>query len=111
MSFSPSLENMDTKHPLYFFTAVTDFTITKERGRVMTFSTPLDQIYHVVVIRNPLSTYHFEAYTLPLTNMTWLILLTWIIVTPPVLFIVSRYPSLNRETKYPFELAFQYNTR
>ena len=70
--------------------AVTDFTITEQRNRVMTFSTPLDEIYHAIIIQNPVNTYHFEAYTSPLTNLTWLILLAWIIATPPILFIVAR---------------------
>ena len=70
--------------------AVTDFTITEQRSRVMKFSTPLDEIYCAIIIQNPVNTYHFEAYTSPLTNVTWLILLAWIIATPPILFIVSR---------------------
>ena len=76
---------------MFSLTAVTDFTITKERSRVITFSHPLDQIYYVVVIRNPVNTYHFEAYTSTLADTTWLMLLVWMIATPPVLFIVSRY--------------------
>ena len=70
---------------------MTDFTVTKERSTVMTFSNPLDQIYHVVMIQNPVNTYNFEAYTSPLADITWLMLLLWILVTPPILFISARY--------------------
>ena len=56
----------------------------------MTFSTQLDQIYHAVFIQNPVNSFHYYAYTSPLTNLTWLILLAWIAVTPPILFLVAR---------------------
>ena len=56
----------------------------------MTFSTPLEEIYHAVFIENPVNTFHFYAYTSPLTNLTWLILLAWIMATPPILFLVAR---------------------
>ena len=56
----------------------------------MTFSTPLDQIYHVVFIPNPVNTLNYYAYTSPLTNLTWLIFLAWITATPPILFLVAR---------------------
>ena len=78
-----------------FSTAVTDFTITKERSEVMTFSNPLDQIYHAVMIQNPINKYNFEAFTSPLAGLTWLMLLLWIVVTPPILFIASRYTAFN----------------
>ena len=69
---------------------MTDFTVTAERSRVMTFSTPLDEIYHAIIIQNPINTYHYEAYTDPFTTTTWSMLLAWVIATPPIMFIVSR---------------------
>ena len=84
---------MKLKLPI-LLTAVTDFTVTEERSRVITFSTPLDQIYHAIIIQNPINTYHFEAYTSPFTTTTWSMLFSWIVATPPVLFIVSRYKFL-----------------
>ena len=84
-----------TEHSDNFSTAVTDFTITKGRSEVMTFSNPLDQIYHAVMIQNPINKYNFEAFTSPLAGLTWLMLLLWIVVTPPILFIASRYTAFN----------------
>ena len=73
---------------------MTDFTVTEQRSRAITFSTPLDQIYHAIIIQNPINVYNYEAYTSPLTTITWLMFLVWIIATPPILFIVSRCLSL-----------------
>ena len=69
---------------------MTDFTVTEQRSEVITFSTPLDQVYHAIIIQNPINAYNYEAYTSPLTTITWLMFLVWIIATPPILFIVSR---------------------
>ena len=70
--------------------AVADFTITEERSKAITFSTLLDEIYHAIIIQNPVNAYHYEAYTSALTNETWLMILAWIVATPPILFIASR---------------------
>ena len=69
---------------------MTPFTITEPRSHVMTFSTALLLIHHAVFIQNPVNSFHFYAYTSPLTNLTWLILLVWITATPPILFLVAR---------------------
>ena len=71
--------------------------MTEARSRVMTFSTPLDERYHAVYIPNPTGTgYNIESYTLPLTNITWLIIIGWIMLTPPILFIVARSLDYNQ---------------
>ena len=85
----------ETEHSHNFSIGVTDFTMTKERSEVMTFSNPLDQIYHAVMIQNPINTYNFEAFTSPLAGLTWLMVLVYILVTPPILFIASRYTVFN----------------
>ena len=72
------------------FSAVTDFTITEARSHVMTFSAELDLTYLVIFIHNPINAFHYYAYTSPLTNLTWLFFLLWIIATPPILFLVAR---------------------
>ena len=70
--------------------AVADFTVTEERSKAITFSNPLDEIYHAIIIQNPVNAYNYEAYTSPLANETWLMILALIITTPPILFIASR---------------------
>ena len=78
------------KVPRWTFAAVADFTITEQRSNVITFSTPLEQIYHAVFIQNPVNSFNFVAFTSPLTNLTWLIFLAWITATPPILFFLAR---------------------
>ena len=67
----------------------------------MTFSTPLEQIYHMIFIQNPINTWHVEAYISPLTTMSWIMTFAWIIATPPILFIVSRCISMSILNVFP----------
>ena len=70
--------------------AVTDFTITEQRNHAMTFSTPLDHIYHAIFIQNPAKAYNYRAYTSELSNVVWSAIVLWITLTPPILFVVAR---------------------
>ena len=56
----------------------------------MTFSTPLDQIYHAIFIQNPAKAYNYKAYTSELSNVAWSAIIFWIIFTSPILFVVAR---------------------
>ena len=82
--------NQLTNHN-FFSSAVTDFTITEARSKVISFSNSIDDIFHVVFIQNPIASYNYEAYTSPLANVTWLMFLAWALVTPPILYILARY--------------------
>ena len=74
----------------YIFPAVAPFTITEQRSQVIKFSTPLHDVWDEIFIKNPIDAFNFEAYTSPITDVTWLLFLAWIIATPPILFIVAR---------------------
>ena len=76
--------------PFPLFIAVTDFTVTEQRSSVMKFSTPLDQVYHAIFIRNPAKAYNYKAYTSQLSDIAWCMIGVWIILTPPLLFVVAR---------------------
>ena len=56
----------------------------------MTFSRPIDEIYHAVFIQNPAKAYHYRAFTSQFTNMAWVMISVWIITAPPILFIAAR---------------------
>ena len=71
--------------------AATDFTVTMERSAVMTFANPITQIYHSLFIKNPTETYNYTAYTEPMHWLSWVILLVFIAVVPPFLFLNARY--------------------
>ena len=66
------------------------FMITEARSEVVSFSTPIDDVFHTVFIQNPIASYNYAAYTSPLTNITWIMFLVWSLVTPPILYILAR---------------------
>ena len=70
--------------------AVTDFTVTIERSAVMTFATPIIQIYHVLFIKNPAETLNFMSYIEPMHWSSWIGIFVFIIVVPPLLFLTVR---------------------
>ena len=70
--------------------AATDFTVTLERSAVMSFCSPITQIYHSLFIKNPNEAYNYTAYTEPIHWSTWIFLLVFLILVPPIVFIASR---------------------
>ena len=69
---------------------ITPFTITHERSAVMTFSTPLTQIYHSLFIKNPAETFNYTAYIKPMHWLSWVGLFIFSICVPPLLFLTTR---------------------
>ena len=74
--------------------AVTVLTITEARSSVMSFSNPIDDIFHSVFIQNPIDVYNYDAYTSPLADEAWLMFLIWALVTPPILYILARWKAI-----------------
>ena len=70
--------------------AVTDFTVTNERSAVMTFATPIIQIYHVLFIKNPAETFNYTAYIEPMHWLSWVGIFVFILTLPPLLFMTTR---------------------
>ena len=66
------------------------FAATEQRSHVVSFSAPLGVTYPSILIRNPAHAINLKAYTSTLTNLTWLLFLTWVVATPPILYIVAR---------------------
>ena len=70
--------------------ATTDFTITHERSAVMTFATPITQIYHALFISNPAETFNYMAYIEPIHLLSWVVIFILILCLPPLLFMATR---------------------
>ena len=83
--------------------AVASFTVTKARSNVITFATPIVQIYHAVFIKNPLGTFNFKAYFETLKYMSWLFVGLFCILAPTSLFATARLG--NEPMKYEFTWA------
>ena len=80
-----------TYRSFIFDTAVTDFTVTKERSEVMTFAQPILDIYHSMFIKNPEGSMNFNSYTAPLTDLAWMFVGIFVIVGSMFLFIISQW--------------------
>ena len=48
------------------FSAVTDFTVTRARSKVMSFAQPITKIYHSFFIKNPSGALNYKAYIEPM---------------------------------------------
>ena len=70
--------------------ATTDFTVTHERSAVMTFATPITQIYHVLFIKNPAETFNYMAYIEPMHWLVWVGLFVLLATLPPFLYLAIR---------------------
>ena len=75
---------------LYPSSAVTDFTVTKERSEVMTFSDPVTQIYHSLFINNPAGRPHYTAYTQSFHKYSWIAVIIALLATPPLLYLAVK---------------------
>ena len=66
--------------------AVADFTVTKARSGSVTFLESLLKIHHSIFIQNPREGINMMAYVQPLHRVSWLALLCFCSLTPPLLF-------------------------
>ena len=71
--------------------ALSGLMVTQGRSQVITFSAKMDEVYNVIFIKNPSAGIQLKAYLEPLTLHSWVIILVWIVVASPILFIVARY--------------------
>jgi ionotropic kainate glutamate receptor 5 len=70
--------------------AATSFTITHERSAVITFATPLTQVYYSLFIKNPADTFNYMAYIEPMHWLSWIGILILIFFAPPLLCLTTR---------------------
>ena len=78
------------KFSAFFDSAVTEFTVTKERSQVMTFAQPILDIYHSLFIKNPEDIMNLNSYVAPLTDMAWMSIAIFVVVGSLCLFIISQ---------------------
>ena len=70
--------------------APASFTVTVARSKVLTFAIPITEIYHSLFIQNPLASYNAMAYLEPLHFLSWLVLIIFCFLAPPLLFFSAR---------------------
>ena len=69
---------------------IAEFTVTQERSAVLTFATPITQIYHTLFIKNPAEKFNFMAYIEQFHWLAWVGLLILLATVPPILFLSLR---------------------
>ena len=70
--------------------AAAPFTVTQDRSVVMTFASPITQIYHALFIKNPAETFNIMAYIEPMHWLSWVGIFILIVFVPPFLFMTTR---------------------
>ena len=70
--------------------ATTDFTVTEERSTVMTFASPITQIYHTLFIKNPAEKFNLLAYVEPMHWIAWVGLFLLLATVPLILYLTIR---------------------
>jgi hypothetical protein len=88
--------------------AVTDFTVTMERSAVMTFAHPITESYHSLFIKNPSEAYNLNAYTDPLHYLSWIVIITFCVCTPPVIFLTTRLLLITSMISFINSILFRY---
>ena len=88
MTFSLSLYFLSLHNNLNL--GITDFTVTKARTAVITFSEALIEYYHSVFIKRPNEGVHLTAFTDPLRNYSWAMITVFLGVCPVLLFLSVR---------------------
>ena len=66
------------------------FSVTRARASVMTYATPINNIYHALFIKNPSETFNYSAYTEPMHWSAWVGLLVMLLIVPPSLWFGAR---------------------
>ena len=74
----------------FFHSAVQAFTVTNERSKVITFSQPIDSLYHSLFIKNPEGSLNLKAYVDPLTEYAWMAIGMFAIVGSLSLFLITQ---------------------
>ena len=70
--------------------AAAPFTVTQDRSVVMTFASPITQIYHALFIKNPAERFNLMAYIEPMHWLAWVGLFVVLATVPPLLYLAIR---------------------
>ena len=66
------------------------FTVTQERSTVISFATPIMEMYHTLFIKNPAESYNLMAYIKPMHWLSWIFLIVLLATVPPLLYLAIR---------------------
>ena len=64
--------------------------VTEQRSAVLTFASPITQIYHTLFIKNPAEKFNFLAYIEPMHWLVWVGLFVFLATVPALLHLSIR---------------------
>ena len=62
-------------------------TISPERDKVVTFSSPIKQIHRRFFIKNPAGAFNLKAFSEPFSDMSWLSVALFCLLCSPFMYI------------------------
>ena len=70
--------------------AAATFAISQERSAVMTFATPVMEVYFSLFVKNPADVFNTMAYIEPMHWLAWIGMLVCLASVPPLLYLAVR---------------------
>ena len=69
---------------------VTTFAVTQERSTVITFASPMFEVYYSLFVKNPAENFNIMAYIEPMHWLAWVGMLVLLATVPPLLYLAVR---------------------
>ena len=69
---------------------VTTFAVTQERSTVITFASPMFEVYYALFIKNPAEIFNIMAYIEPMHWLAWVVMFVFLATLPPLLYLAVR---------------------
>ena len=66
------------------------FAVAQQRSTVMTFATPIFEVYYTLFIKNPADIFNIMAYIEPLHWLVWVGMFVLLATVPPLLYLAVR---------------------
>ena len=66
------------------------FTVTEKRSTVITFASPITEVFHTLFVKNPAESYNVMAYINPMHWFAWICLFVLLATVPPLLYLAIR---------------------
>ena len=63
------------------------FAVAQQRSTVMTFATPIFEVYYTLFIKNPADVFNIMAYIEPLHWLVWVGMFILLATVPPLLYL------------------------
>ena len=70
--------------------AAATFAISQERSTVMTFATPVMEVYWTLFVKNPADIFNTMAYIEPMQGLAWIGMFVLLASVPPLLYLAVR---------------------